>query len=86
MPRYISLHTLACLTRQGAEELTARLHTATGVTARRVLVNLVEGKMLVEFDAADRPSLERWMSDQGFHYDWVMRIEFESSQGRLVPI
>jgi hypothetical protein len=24
MPRYISLHTLACLTRQGAEQLTAR--------------------------------------------------------------
>ena len=25
MPRYISLHTLDCLTRQGAEHLTARL-------------------------------------------------------------
>ena len=86
MPRYISLHTLACLTRQGTEELTARLHAATCVTARRVLVNLVEGKMLVEFDAADRPSLEKWMADQGFHYDWIIRIEFESSQGRLVPI
>ena len=54
MPRYVSLHTLACLTRQGAEELTARLATATGVTARRVLVNMVEGKMLVEFEVADR--------------------------------
>lgn len=85
MPRYISLHTLACLTRQGAEQLTARLHAATSVTARRVLVNLVEGKMLVEFDAADRPSLEKWMADQGFDYDWVMRVELESSEGRLVP-
>ena len=84
MPRYLSLHTLACLTRQGAEELTARLTSAAEVTARRVLVNMVEGKMLVEFEAADRDALERWLAAQGFHYDWVMRVEFESEQGRLV--
>jgi hypothetical protein len=30
MPRYISLHTLACLTRQGAEQLTALLATGRG--------------------------------------------------------
>jgi hypothetical protein len=35
MPRYISLHTLACLTRQGAEQLTARLAAADLVTMRR---------------------------------------------------
>lgn len=86
MPRYISLHTLACLTRQGAEELAARLSSATGVTARRVLVNMQEGKMLVEFDAADRQTLEAWLATQGFHYDWVMRVEFEAAQGRLVSL
>ncbi len=86
MPRYISLHTLACLTRQGAEELAARLASATGVTARRVLVNMQEGKMLVEFDAADRQTLEAWFATQGFHYDWVMRVEFEAAQGRLVSL
>ena len=85
MPRYVSLHTLACLTRQGAEELAERLARASGVTARRVLVNMVEGKMLVEFEAADREVLERWLGSQGFHYDWVMRVEFESEGGRLVP-
>ncbi len=84
MPRYVSLHTLACLTRQGAEELTARLTCATEVTAQRVLVNLLEGKMLVEFEAASREALEQWLAAQGFHYTWVMRVEFESEQGRLV--
>ena len=86
MARYLSLHTLACLTRQGAEELAARLAAATGVTARRVLVNMVEGKMLVEFEAADRPVLERWFEQEGFHYDWILRVEFESEGGRLVPV
>ena len=48
MPRYISQHTLACLTRQGAEELSKRLHGAAElagqVSAQRVLFNLLEGK------------------------------------------
>ena len=46
MPRYLSQHTLACLTRQGAEELSSRILRAKSVTARRVLVNMQEGKML----------------------------------------
>ncbi len=86
MPRYISLHTLACLTRQGAEELSARLAVATSITARRVLVNMVEGKMLVEFEAPDRPALEAWLAKEGFHYDWLLRIEYESRQGQLVTV
>ncbi len=86
MPRYLSLHTLACLTRQGTEELTARLMKSTGVTARRVQVNLLEGKMLVEFEAANREALERWLEAERFHYDWVMRVELEAVAGRLVPV
>jgi isopentenyl diphosphate isomerase/L-lactate dehydrogenase-like FMN-dependent dehydrogenase len=86
MPRYISLHTLGCLTRQGAEQLTARLAAAERVTARRVQVNMTEGKMLVEFEAADRDTLEKWFRDEGFHYDWVMRIEFEARGGKLEPV
>ena len=85
MPRYISLHTLACLTRQGAEQLTARLMVAERVLARRVQFNMIEGKMLVEFEAADGDTLEKWFRDEGFHYDWVMRIEFEARGGKLEP-
>ena len=85
MPRYVSMHTLACLTRQGAEQLSARLAAAAGVTARRVQVNMLEGKMLVEFEAASREALEQWFKTEGFHYDWVLRIEFESRNGKLEP-
>lgn len=86
MPRYISQHTLACLTRQGAETLTARLHGATQVKARRVLVNMQEGKMLVEFDAASREELEKWLAAEKFHYDWLLRVELESAEGKLRPV
>ncbi len=84
MPRYLTLHTLACLTRQGAEELVARLSTATDVAVQRVLVNLTEGKMLVEVEAAARESLEAWLRAEGMHYDWLLRIEYELHEGRLV--
>jgi hypothetical protein len=77
--RYISQHTLACLTRQGAEDLTARLYQATQVAARRVLVNMQEGKMLVEFEAPGREELETWLGLQKFHFDWLLRVEYESS-------
>ena len=86
MPRYLSLHTLACLTRQGAAQLTERIFSAAEVKARRVQVNLLEGKMIVEFEASDRDTLLAWFEAEGFHYEWLMRIEFESESGTLVPI
>jgi hypothetical protein len=81
MPRYISQHTLACLTRQGAEELSKKMHGTAQVTARRVLVNMQEGKMLVEFDASGREELEKWFAMEKFHFDWLLRVEFESAAG-----
>ena len=86
MPRYLSLHTLACLTRQGAEELAARLHAAQGIVAHRVLLNRIEGKMHIEFEARDRETLETWLAAERFHLDWLLRIEWESLDGRLAPV
>lgn len=86
MARYISQHTLACLTRQGAAELMRQLQAGTHVKARRVLVNMQEGKMLVEFDAPSREELEKWLVSQKFHFDWLLRVEFESTGEALQPI
>jgi hypothetical protein len=85
MPRYLSQHTIACLTRQGAEELTSRLLAASAVHARRVLLCLQDGKLLVEFDAKSREELEKWLAAEKFHFDWILRIEYESSEGKLIP-
>ena len=81
MPRYISQHTLACLTRQGADQLSSRLQKDGPVSARRVLLNTHEGKMLVEFDAPGREELEKWLAAEKFHFDWLLRIELESAGG-----
>ena len=56
------------------------------VKARRVQVNMMEGKMLLECEASDREALEAWLKGEGFHYEWLMRIEFESESGPLAPV
>lgn len=83
MARFISLHTLACLTRQGAEELTSRLYRAKKVRTIRVAVNLYEGKMLAEFESEKRETLEQWFREEAVHYDWLMRVELEGTGGGL---
>jgi hypothetical protein len=87
MPRYISQHTLACLTRQGAEELSRRLLGGKPVAARRVVFNMQEGKMLAEFDAPGREELEKWLAAGKFHFDWLLRVELEAAaDGSLQPV
>jgi hypothetical protein len=83
MPRYLSQHTLACLTRQGAETLAQRMQGGGPARADRVLVNMVEGKMFAEFRADSREALEAWLKAEGMHYDWVVRIEWEAHEGKL---
>lgn len=86
MPRYLSQHTLACLTRQGAAELVRQIHAATQIKATRVLLNMQEGKMLIEIQASGRDEVEKWFAAQKFHFDWLLRIELESLDGELHPL
>ena len=52
--------------------------------ADRVLVNMVEGKMFAEFHSESRETLEAWLKAEGMHYDWVVRIEWETApDGKL---
>jgi hypothetical protein len=85
MPRYLSQHTLACLTRQGAEALAERMQSGGAARAERVLVNMLEGKMFAEFRAESREALEGWLKSEGMHFDWLVRIEWEThaEAGRL---
>jgi hypothetical protein len=78
MPRYLTQHTLACLTRQGAEGLAQRMLAGGTAKGSRVIVNMLEGKMFVEFTAASREELESWLKAEGMHFDWLVRIEWET--------
>jgi hypothetical protein len=82
MPRFLSLHTLACMTRQGAEALVKSLAAGPGpVALRRTAWNFVDGRMIAEIEAPDRPAAERWLEEKGMSPQWLMRIEYESEGG-----
>jgi hypothetical protein len=83
MPRYLTQHTLACLTRQGAEALAQRMQAGGLARAERVLVNMLEGKMFVEFRANSREDLEAWLKTEGMHFDFLVRIEWEMRDDKL---
>jgi hypothetical protein len=83
MPRYLTQHSLACLTRQGAEALAKRMHGAGATHAERILVNMAEGKMVAEWRAEGREALEAWLRSEKIHFDWLLRIEAEWKEGRL---
>jgi hypothetical protein len=78
MARYLTQHTLACLTRQGAENLAQKMQAGSAARAERVMVNMLEGKMFVEFSAGSREALEAWLKTEGMHFDWMVRIEWET--------
>ena len=87
MPRYLSLHTLACMTRQGAEALVRDLSAASGPAAlRRTAWNFLEGKMIAEIEAEDSDAAAAWLESHSMRPQWLMRIEYESSDGELKAI
>ena len=82
MARYLVQHSLACLTRQGAEALAQRLLEGGGsAKAERVLVNMQEGKMFGEFRAGTREELEGWLQAEKMHFDWIVRVEWVTGAG-----
>jgi hypothetical protein len=86
MARYLTQHTLACLTRQGAEALLEKLPSEGEIAARRAMLNMVQGKMLLEFDAPSQEALEAWLAAHGWHRDWLLRLEYEWQTGKLVVL
>ncbi len=75
MARYFRFHTLACLTRQGAEELAATMPAGDDSRALRVVANRIERIMPVEFEAPAREKLEKWLNAKRMHYRPMPRVE-----------
>jgi hypothetical protein len=43
--------------------------------------------MLAEFDASSREEMEKWLTAEKFHFDWLLRLEYESAtDASLRPI
>jgi hypothetical protein len=77
MPRYISQHTIACLTRQALEALIAGLRRDPTVKCVRFVSDSLEGKLLCEFEAPDKETVVAYLRTHNMHPQWIMRVEQE---------
>lgn len=84
MPLYYSAHTIACLTKQALRELMLDLMDAHEVKVRRCVSSQTGGRMLLEVEAPDLQTLERWLVHRRILSEWIMRIDLDAAQGRVI--
>ncbi len=84
MPLYFSSHTTACLTKQDLRELIKGLLGAGEVKVRRAVAGQLGGRMLVETDAPDRTTLEKFFEARRINIEWSMRIDLDGRNGSVV--
>jgi len=77
MPRYISQHTIACLTRQALQTLVSELKRDEKVKCVRLASDSLEGKLLCEFEAPDKDTVIAFLDAHRMRPNWVMRVEHE---------
>ncbi|MBI3934992.1 MAG: hypothetical protein HY316_09900 [Acidobacteria bacterium] len=83
MPRYLTSHNMACMTRQGAKELAERMRLASEVEFLRLVANMTEGQLIGEFNATSRDAIEGWFKLTGIHYEWLRRIDLEVTRDAM---
>jgi hypothetical protein len=77
VPRYISQHTIACLTRQALQALITELKRDETVKTVRCVSDSLEGKLLCEFEASDKETVLALLAVHNMRPQWVMRVEHE---------
>jgi len=77
MPRYLSQHTIACLTRQALQTLIAELKRDESVKCVRFVSDSLEAKLVCEFEALDKETVVSFLNAHHMHPQWVMCVEHE---------
>ncbi len=83
MPLYFSAHTTACLTKQALRKLMSEAMAAREVNVRRAVAGQLGGRMLLEVEAPDQETLEKWIGANRLNAEWVMRIDLDGEGGNV---
>ena len=78
MSRYISCHTIACMTLQQIGYLKNVLESQPQIQIKRFFGSQISGKLLIELEAESRENIENVFSSHRIHFDWLIRIEFDN--------
>ena len=83
MPLYFSSHITACLTKQAMRELMSQAFAAHEVTVRRAVAGQLGGRMLLEIEAPDLTTIERWIDANRLNAEWVMRVDLDGDPANI---
>jgi hypothetical protein len=72
---YLSMHIIACMTRQALDQLIATMQAADEVRFVRASASQMAGRILCEFDAPDQDTLLRLLDKHHVAYEWIIRAE-----------
>jgi len=84
MKKFLSVHVVACLTRQAIVDLIERFQQASDEDVRHLHTwgDTIAGRMICHWEARDRETLVQWLEKQNVRIrgnsEWVMQVEFES--------
>jgi len=92
MAKFVSVHIIACMTRQDVERLLVRFATeeSGGVKNLRVQCDTLSGRMVCEWEAPERDTLVKWLKKCDVRFrggsEWLMRVQLESVEGKIVTL
>jgi sulfur transfer complex TusBCD TusB component (DsrH family) len=72
---YLSMHIIACMTRQALNQLIATMQAAPEIRFIRACASQMAGRLLCEFDAPDQDTLLRFLNQHYIAYEWIIRAE-----------
>jgi sulfur transfer complex TusBCD TusB component (DsrH family) len=75
VPIYLSMHVIACMTRQGLNQLIATMQAAQQIRFIRACASQMAGRLLCEFEAPDQDTLLRVLDEHHIAHDWIIRAE-----------
>ncbi len=90
VPKFVSTHAIACMTRQDVARLLKRFKEEENDDVRniRVLCDTLSGRLVCEWEARDRPALIEWLKKCNVQIrgtgEWVMAVQYESIDSELV--
>jgi len=90
MPKFVSAHAIACMTRQDVSRLLKRFREEENadVINIRVLCDTLSGRMVCEWEARDSVTLIEWLKKCNVQIrgtgEWLMTVQYESIDDELV--
>jgi sulfur transfer complex TusBCD TusB component (DsrH family) len=72
---YLSMHIIACMTRQALNQLIATMQAAQEIRFIRACASQMAGRLLCEFEAPDQDTLLRVLDKHHIAHDWIIRAE-----------